>query len=78
MINDKCIYCKKENDFDKEHAFPESLLDSTHSCVKAQTKHEWIINDRHLCTKCNSDLGKLDECFDKEIALGIYLGSDSE
>ena len=55
MINDKCIYCKKQNDFNREHAFPESLLDAS----LKETEHEWII-DRHLCTKCNSDLGKLD------------------
>ena len=68
MINDKCIYCKKENDFNREHAFPESLLDAS----LKETEHEWII-DRHLCTKCNSDLGKLDANFGKEIALSAFI-----
>ena len=66
MINDKCIYCKKQNDFNKEHAFPESLLDER----LRGTKHEWTI-DRHLCTKCNSDLGKLDAILTKRSPLAF-------
>ena len=66
MINDKCIYCKKENDFNREHAFPESLLDAS----LKETEHEWII-DRHLCTKCNSDLGKLDAVLAKRSPLAF-------
>lgn len=61
MINNKCIYCKKQDDFNREHAFPKSLLDAR----LFGTKHEWII-DRHLCTKCNSDLGKLDVILTKK------------
>lgn len=66
MINDKCIYCKKQNDFNKEHAFPESLLDKR----LIGTVHEWII-DRHLCTKCNSHLGKLDATLTKRSPLAF-------
>ena len=66
MINDKCIYCKKQNDFNKEHAFPESLLDKR----LIGTVHEWII-DRHLCAKCNSHLGKLDAVLAKRSPLAF-------
>ena len=66
MVNDKCIYCKKENDFNREHAFPQSLLDDR----LLGTEHEWII-DRHLCTKCNSDLGKLDAILAKRSPLAF-------
>ena len=55
MVNDKCIYCKKEDDFNREHAFPKSLLDKR----LFGTEHEWII-DKHLCEKCNSNLSNLD------------------
>ena len=54
-MNDKCIYCKKQNNFNKEHAFPRSLLDDR----LIGTEHEWII-DKHLCTKCNGNLSKID------------------
>lgn len=66
MVNDKCIYCKKEDDFNREHAFPQSLLDDR----LLGTEHEWII-DRHLCTKCNSDLGKLDAILAKRSPLAF-------
>ncbi len=66
MINDKCIYCKKQNDFNREHAFPKSLLDGQ----LCGTKHEWII-DKHLCTKCNSNLSKLDVTLTKKSPLAF-------
>ena len=66
MVNDKCIYCKKEDDFNKEHAFPKSLLDKR----LFGTEHEWII-DKHLCTKCNSDLSNLDAILAKKSPLAF-------
>ena len=66
MINDKCIYCKKQYDFNREHAFPKSLLDDS----LFGTKHEWII-DRHLCTECNSNLSKLDVTLAKKSPLAF-------
>ena len=66
MINDKCIYCNKQNDFNGEHAFPESLLDKR----LIGTVHEWII-DTHLCKKCNSHLGKLDATLTKKSPLAF-------
>ena len=51
MIKGGCIYCKKEKDLNREHAFPKSLLQ--------KGAPEWII-DKHLCKTCNSNLGKLD------------------
>lgn len=66
MINNKCIYCKKKDKFNSEHAFPKSLLDER----LFGTKHEWII-DRHLCTKCNSHLGKLDAVLAKRSPLAF-------
>lgn len=52
MQNVRCIYCKKEKKLNKEHAFPESLLDKR----LLGTKHEWII-DKHVCVECNTFLG---------------------
>ena len=66
MVNDKCIYCKKQNDFNREHAFPKSLLDER----LRGTKHEWIIY-KHLCTKCNSNLSKLDVALTKRSPLAF-------
>lgn len=66
MINNKCIYCKKQNEFNKEHAFPKSLLDKR----LFGTEHEWII-DKHLCTKCNSNLSKLDVALTKRAPLAF-------
>ena len=66
MINDKCIYCKKKNNFSGEHAFPESLLDGR----LRGTKHEWII-DRHLCKKCNNDFTRLDAILAKKSPLAF-------
>ena len=57
MIKDKCIYCKKEKNLNREHAFPKSLLQ--------KDAPEWII-DKHLCKTCNSDLGKLDVILSKK------------
>ena len=51
MIKDKCIYCKEEKDLNEEHAFPESL--------RQKGVSKWVIQ-KHLCTDCNSRLGKLD------------------
>ena len=66
MIRGKCIYCKKETDLNREHAFPETLLDDR----LRGTKHEWII-DKHLCEKCNSELGKLDGILGKRSCLAF-------
>lgn len=66
MVNNKCIYCKKQNNFNREHAFPKSLLDRR----LFGTKHEWII-DKHLCTKRNSDLGMLDAILTKRSPLAF-------
>ncbi len=51
MIKGKCIYCKEEKDLNREHAFPQSLLQAG--------APGWVI-DTHLCKSCNSHLGKLD------------------
>ena len=56
MIKGRCIYCKEEKDLNREHAFPQSLLQ--------EGAPEWIINN-HLCVTCNSDLGKLDVVLSK-------------
>lgn len=56
MIKGRCIYCKKEKDLNKEHAFPQSLLQ--------KGTPGWTINN-HLCVTCNSDLGKLDVVLSK-------------
>lgn len=56
MIKGKCIYCKEEKDLNREHAFPQSLLQTG--------THGWTINN-HLCVTCNSDLGKLDVVLSK-------------
>ena len=40
MIKGRCIYCKEEKDLNREHAFPQSLLQ--------EGAPEWIINN-HLC-----------------------------
>ena len=66
MIRGKCIYCKEEKDLNREHAFPETLLDDR----LRGTKYEWII-DKHLCEKCNSDLGKLDGILGKRSPLAF-------
>ena len=66
MIRGKCIYCKKETDLNREHAFPETLLDDR----LRGTKHEWII-DKHLCQQCNSSLGKLDVILGKRSCLAF-------
>ncbi len=60
MIKGKCIYCKKEKDLNREHAFPKSLLQ--------KGTPEWII-DKHLCEVCNSNLGKLDVVLSKRSPL---------
>ena len=68
MIRGKCIYCRKETDLNREHAFPETLLDDR----LRGTKHEWII-DKHLCQQCNSNLGKLDVILGKRSCLAFIL-----
>ena len=68
MIRGKCIYCKEEKDLNREHAFPETLLDDK----LRGTKHEWII-DKHLCQQCNSNLGKLDMILGKRSCLAFTL-----
>ena len=66
MKRGKCIYCKQEKKLNREHAFPECLLDER----LRGTEHEWII-DRHLCSKCNSDLGELDVILGKKSLLAF-------
>ena len=56
MIKGRCIYCKEEKDLNREHAFPESLLQ--------KGVPGWTINN-HLCVTCNSNLGKLDVALSK-------------
>ena len=68
MIKGKCIYCKKETDLNREHAFPETLLDNR----LCGTKYEWII-DKHVCQRCNSNLGKLDVILGKRSGLAFIL-----
>ncbi|MYB96169.1 tetratricopeptide repeat protein [Candidatus Poribacteria bacterium] len=51
MIKGKCIYCKEVKDLNEEHAFPDSL--------RQKGIAKWVIR-KHLCTDCNSQLGKLD------------------
>ena len=62
MKKGECIYCKKDKDLNEEHVFPKCLLQTG--------VHEWII-DRHLCGKCNSDLGKLDAILGKKSPLAF-------
>ena len=50
----KCIYCNKEKKLNQEHAFPKFLLQVQEGAP------EWIL-EKHLCVKCNSALGKLDQ-----------------
>ncbi len=57
MVNNKCIYCKKQNNLTREHAFPKALLQ--------KNIPGWVI-DKHLCAKCNSVLGKLDAVLAKK------------
>ena len=52
MKTGKCIYCRQKTDLNREHAFPQSLLDSR----LLGTKYEWII-DKHVCVECNTFLG---------------------
>ena len=62
MFNNKCIYCKKQKNLTKEHAFPKALLQ--------EDVPGWVI-DKHLCKKCNSDLGKLDVILTKKSPLAF-------
>lgn len=66
MKRGKCLYCKDEKDLNSEHAFPKTLLDDR----LCGTEYEWII-DKHLCEKCNSDLGKLDVILGKRSCLAF-------
>ena len=72
----RCIYCKKEKALNREHAFPQSLLQ--------KGAPGWIINN-HLCTTCNSNLGKLDVVLSKRSHIAFVwdqlqreLGSGAE
>ena len=56
MMKGRCIYCKEEKDLNREHAFPQSLLQ--------KGVPGWTINN-HLCVTCNSYLGKLDVVLSK-------------
>lgn len=55
METGKCIYCGQETDLNREHAFPQSLLQ--------KEVPEWVIHK--LCQPCNSNLGKLDNALSK-------------
>ena len=76
MIKGRCIYCKEEKALNREHAFPQALLQNG--------APEWIIN-KHLCVTCNSDLGKLDVVLSKRSHIAFVwdqlqreLGSGAE
>ena len=56
MKKGKCIYCKEKKDLNEEHAFPNLL--------RPKGVRAWII-DEHVCVKCNSTLGELDEALGK-------------
>lgn len=51
----KCIYCRQETDLNKEHAFPQSLLQKGTA--------GWVIHK--LCQTCNSRLGELDNALSR-------------
>ena len=55
METGKCIYCRQETDLNREHAFPQSLLQKGTS--------GWVIHK--LCQTCNSDLGELDNALSR-------------
>ncbi len=58
MAEGICIYCKKDKGLNKEHAFPNSLLQKCAPLSKCAP--EWIIEK--LCEDCNNaTLGKLDK-----------------
>lgn len=57
MVKDRCIYCKRVKDLNKEHAFPQALLQKCTALDRGAP--EWIINK--LCVECNGKLGKLDD-----------------
>ena len=62
METGKCIYCRQKTDLNREHAFPQSLLQ--------KGAPEWIINN-HLCSTCNSYLGRLDVVLSKRSHIGF-------
>ena len=62
MKKGKCIYCKATKDLNEEHAFPNIL--------RPKDVRAWII-DEHVCVKCNSTLGELDEALGKRSALAL-------
>ena len=51
----KCIYCRQETDLNREHAFPQSLLQKGTA--------GWVIHK--LCQTCNSRLGELDNALSR-------------
>ena len=51
----KCIYCKQEKNLNREHAFPQSLLQ--------KGTPGWVIHK--LCETCNSNLGELDNALSR-------------
>lgn len=62
-----CIYCKKENGFSREHAFPKALLNKG----LIGTEHEWIIAN-HVCKSCNNgELSKLDAILVKRSSIAF-------
>ena len=62
MIRGKCIYCKKEKNLNREHAFPKSLLQ--------KGVHGWTIK-KHVCVACNSKLAQLDAILIKKSTLAF-------
>ena len=55
METGKCIYCRQETDLNREHAFPQSLLQKRTA--------GWVIHK--LCQTCNSRLGELDNALSR-------------
>ena len=55
MKTGRCIYCRQKTDLNREHAFPQSLLQKGTA--------GWVIHK--LCQTCNSDLGQLDNALSR-------------
>ena len=75
METGKCICCRQETILNREHAFPQSLLQKGTA--------GWVIHK--LCQTCNSDLGELDNALSKRSHIAFLwdtiqmeLGSENE
>ena len=55
METGKCIYCRQKTDLNREHAFPQALLQKGTA--------GWVIHK--LCQTCNSRLGELDNALSR-------------